>query len=185
MKNVDEKYLNKTSRLITKALRHAPQDLGITLDANGWTDTALLLAALGEQGWPITHAQLETIVATNDKKRLTLSDDGTRMRAAQGHSVNVALNVEARVPPVPLYHGTAQSNVASILRDGLTPRSRQQVHLSADRDTARSVGMRHGTPVILVINTASMQADGIAFYQADNGVWLTDHVAPHYIHVKN
>lgn len=181
----DEKYLNKASRLITKTLRHAPQDLGITLDPNGWTDTSLLLEALPKHGFTITQAQLEIIVATNDKKRLTLSDDGTRIRAAQGHSVPVALDVEAKVPPIPLYHGTAQKNVASILREGLTPRNRQQVHLSADRETATSVGRRHGTPVILVINTASMQADGIVFYQADNGVWLTDHVAPHYIHVKN
>ncbi len=175
------KTLQKTSRLLAQVLRHAPEKIGVTLDPQGWVEVNTLLPRLAAFGHRISRADLEQIVATSDKKRFTLSGDGTQIRAAQGHSVPVVLGVPAKQPPEVLYHGTAVQNIAPITEQGLKPGGRQQVHLSADRDTALKVGQRHGKPVILTVDAGRMSSDGFAFYQADNGVWLTDHVPPKYL----
>ena len=127
------------------------------------------------------RAVLEEIVATSDKKRFTLSEDGKRIRAAQGHSVEVALGIEPVVPPETLYHGTATRFLEPIRAEGLKPGSRQQVHLSADEVTAHAVGTRHGKPAILRVAAGDMHRAGHAFYRADNGVWLTDAVPPQFL----
>ena len=169
------------SRLLSQVLRHAPEKIGIVLDAQGWVAVDQLLLRLEEAGHDVSRAQLADVVRMSDKKRFTLSEDGLRIRAAQGHSVPVALGLEPKVPPAALFHGTALKSLEQILAEGLTPQSRQQVHLSRDRDTAIRVGERHGTPVVLIIDTVAMTADGLRFYQADNGVWLTDQVPPQYL----
>ncbi len=171
------------SKFLSLVLRHKPEEIGITLDPNGWTPVADLLVRMATAGRAIDIETLREIVAKNEKKRFTLSDDGTQIRAAQGHSVQVKLAIEQLAPPTTLFHGTATRNIDSILAKGLVPGSRQQVHLSADEETATRVGMRHGKPVVLTVETGRMHADGFAFYQADNGVWLTDAVPPQYLEV--
>ena len=185
MTNKEKKHIQKVSRLLAKVLRHSPEDLGIALDEAGWVDVSALLNALDEYGLPTTTAQLETIVATNDKKRFTLSPEHQKIRAAQGHSVEVTLGLSPKTPPTVLYHGTAASAVDAIMTEGLRPQSRQQVHLSADTQTATKVGKRHGAPVILTVDTKAMLAKGARFFQADNGVWLTDAVAPEFLNVTD
>ncbi len=169
------------SKLLSLVLRHAPERLGITLDAQGWTPVDVLLAKMKKAGHALTREELQVVVDTNDKKRFTLSDDGRSIRAAQGHSVEVSLGLAASLPPEVLFHGTASANLDAIFEKGLIPGRRQQVHLSTDRDTAEKVGRRHGKPVVLTVDAARMHADGVSFFKADNGVWLTDAVAPAYL----
>lgn len=128
-----------------------------------------------------SRADLLKLVDDSDKKRFSISDDGQRIRAAQGHSVTVELNLTPQEPPHALYHGTATRFVSSILADGLKPQSRQQVHLSADETTAHHVGQRHGKPVILKIEALGMHAKGFKFFLTENGVWLTDYVPPEFV----
>ena len=173
--------MKQASKFLSLVLRHDPGQIGLVLDPRGWVDVDDLLAALAGTDNAMTRETLFEIVATSDKKRFSLSDDGTRIRAAQGHSVPVDLGLAPVTPPAVLFHGTASTSVASIMQDGLLPQSRQQVHLSADADTARKVGMRHGRPIILQVMAGQMHADGFAFFQADNGVWLTDHVPAAYL----
>jgi len=171
----------QTSKFLSLVLRHAPERIGLVLDAQGWTSVDELIAKANASGVALDRAMLLDIVATSDKQRFTLSGDGTRIRAAQGHSVDVDLDLVPAMPPAVLFHGTARTNVDAILAEGLKPGKRRHVHLSPDTDTARRVGMRHGTPVIFEVDTARVHADGLVFWQADNGVWLTDHVAPAYL----
>ena len=169
------------SRLLSHVLRHAPERLGITLYPQGWTSVEELIAKARKAGFTIDRAILEEVVATNDKKRFTLSEDGRSIRAAQGHSVSVDLGLAPSEPPETLFHGTARTNLDAIFLEGLKPGRRQHVHLSTNEDTARKVGERHGKPVILRIDTRRMRDDGRTFVQADNGVWLTDSVPPEYL----
>jgi putative RNA 2'-phosphotransferase len=169
------------SKLLSHVLRHAPERLGITLDANGWTSVEILIAKAREQGFAIDRPVLEAVVSTSDKKRFTLSEDGQSIRAAQGHSVSVDLGLQPTEPPALLFHGTARDNLHSILAQGLKPGTRQHVHLSLDEETAIKVGSRHGKPVVLKVDAAGMHSAGLAFLRADNGVWLTDHVPPVYL----
>jgi putative RNA 2'-phosphotransferase len=171
----------QTSKFLSLVLRHAPERIGIVLDEQGWTSVDDLIAKANAAGVALDRATLDKIVATSDKQRFTLSSDGARIRAAQGHSVDVDLDLQPAVPPPVLFHGTASTNVDAILAEGLKPGRRRHVHLSPHPDTARRVGMRHGAPVILEVDTARMHADGLVFWQADNGVWLTDTVAPLYL----
>lgn len=173
--------MKETSKFLSYVLRHAPHSIGLALDAGGWADVGELIAKCTAAGRTLDVALLREIVRTSDKQRFTLSSDGTRIRAAQGHSVAVELGLPSSIPPAILYHGTASDTVAVILKEGLKPGARQQVHLSAEAETARRVGMRHGTPVVLTIAAASMHAEGHVFSLADNGVWLTDHVPPRFI----
>jgi putative RNA 2'-phosphotransferase len=172
-----------TSKLLSYVLRHRPDSIGLQLDANGWADVDELLQRLAEHGKPIARDLLDRVVAENDKQRFALDAHRTRIRASQGHSIDVELGLEPVQPPDVLYHGTASRFVTSILATGLRPGSRQHVHLSGDVDTARRVGTRHGVPVILRIDTARMRADGAVFYRSDNGVWLSGPVAPRYLRV--
>lgn len=169
------------SKFLSYVLRHAPESIGLSLNANGWADVDELLARAGQAGRHIDAATLRAVVAESDKQRFTLSEDGRRIRAVQGHSVAVNLGLEPVAPPAHLYHGTATRNLNAILADGLKPGRRQQVHLSPDPDTARKVGARHGKPVVLVVDAARMHGDGLSFYRADNGVWLTDCVPELYL----
>ena len=168
-------------RLLSHVLRHAPERLGITLDPQGWTSVDELIAKARKAGFTIDRSILEEVVATNDKKRFTLSEDGRSIRAAQGHSVSVDLGLAPSEPPETLFHGTARTNLDAIFLEGLKPGRRQHVHLSTNEETARKVGERHGKPVILRVDTRRMRDDGRTFVQADNGVWLTDSVPPEYL----
>ncbi|WP_332305527.1 RNA 2'-phosphotransferase [Rhizobium sp. GR12] len=170
-----------TSKFLSYVLRHAPESIDLTLDAQGWADVGDLLAKANASGTPVDEAGLRVVVAESDKKRFTFSEDGRRIRAAQGHSVKVDLGIAPVEPPSKLFHGTATRFLEAILQEGLRPGSRQQVHLSADSVTAHAVGQRHGKPAILLVDAGRMFADGHSFYQADNGVWLTDAVPVAYL----
>jgi putative RNA 2'-phosphotransferase len=170
-----------TSKFLSYVLRHAPESIGLTLDAQGWADVGDLLVKANASGTPLDEAGLRTVVAESDKKRFTLSEDGHRIRAAQGHSVKVDLGAAPVEPPPQLFHGTATRFLDAILQEGLRPGSRQQVHLSADSATAYSVGQRHGKPAILIVDSGRMFAAGHSFFQADNGVWLTATVPATYL----
>lgn len=172
------------SRFLALVLRHRPGLIGLTLDAAGWADIDELIArAAGHH--PLTRALIERAVAENDKQRYAISDDGRRIRARQGHShaVAVDLDLPALAPPPVLYHGTATRFLDAILREGLDRRDRQHVHLSADADAATRVGARHGRPVVLRVASAAMAAAGHRFHRAENGVWLTDAVPPAFLRV--
>jgi putative RNA 2'-phosphotransferase len=169
------------SKLLSYVLRHAPERLGIVLDDNGWTPVDVLITEARKHGFKVDRDILEAVVANNDKKRFTLSEDGTLIRAAQGHSVTIDLALTPSEPPAHLFHGTARDNLDSILASGLKPGSRRHVHLSLDEDTATKVGSRHGRPVVLKVDAAAMHRDGYAFLRADNGVWLIDAVPVAYI----
>jgi len=169
------------SKMLSYVLRHRPDSIGLTLDAAGWVAVDLLLAALARSGTALTHAELQRIVETNGKKRFAFSADGCMIRAVQGHSTPVTLGHPAAAPPELLYHGTVERFLPDILRDGLKPGARHDVHLSPDEATARRVGARRGKPVILTIQAGDMHRDGHVFRIADNGVWLIPEVPPRYI----
>lgn len=170
------------SRFLSLVLRHKPETIGIKLDKNGWVLVTDLLEALDKAGKTITQEELKVIVDTNDKKRFEFDEDEIRIRAAQGHSINVDLQLKANRPPRKLYHGTSKEVVDVVLQQGLKKMTRDHVHLSEDFDTAEKVGMRRKGPTyILDIDAARMYADGVKFYQSSNGVWLTNFVDPKYI----
>ena len=171
------------SKFLSYVLRHAPQSIGIRIDEQGWTEVGELLERAAKAGKAFSRGELRSVVETNDKKRFAFSADGQRIRASQGHSVEVDLGVENVTPPALLFHGTATRFLDSILREGLKPGSRQKVHLSIDLETATAVGKRHGKPVVLRIASGEMHEQGLAFWCADNGVWLTDTVPPRYLAV--
>lgn len=168
--------LVRTSRFLSRVLRHDPASIGLALDAAGWADVEALMAAAGRAGVELDRATLDRVVAENDKQRFAYSADGTRIRASQGHSVPVELGLKAVQPPELLFHGTADRALDSIRREGLRPGRRTHVHLSADEGTAVAVGRRHGGPVVLRVRAGAMHAAGHAFYRSDNGVWLVDTV---------
>lgn len=172
----------RISRFLSLILRHAPDKIGLALDRNGWADVAELLDKATRHGTPLTLEALRDVVAGNDKQRFAFSEDGTRIRASQGHSLrSVDLALAPAVPPPVLYHGTASRFITSIRQSGLRPGSRQHVHLSTDRDTALKVGARYGVPVVLEIRAMELHGQGQVFHQADNGVWLTGAVPVRFI----
>lgn len=171
----------RISKHLSYVLRHAPEKIGITLDEAGWVSVDLLLERSRKHGKDITRAMLDEVVATSEKKRFALSEDGTRIRANQGHSVDVDLAYEPTPPPAILFHGTPATVVALIRETGIAKMGRHHVHLSKDRETAHTVGGRRGRPVVLVVDAARMHADGYAFFVTPNGVWLTDDVPPSYV----
>jgi putative RNA 2'-phosphotransferase len=166
----------RVSKRLSYVLRHHPDSVGLTLDAHGWVDVGDLLAALH-----LTRAELDEVVAGNDKRRYALDGTGTRIRASQGHSVPVDLGHAPAVPPDELFHGTVERFLPAILAEGLRPGARHAVHLSADRETAEQVGARRGRPVVLRVDAAAMAQDGVAFTCSDNGVWLVEAVPPRYL----
>ncbi|MCW5774667.1 MAG: RNA 2'-phosphotransferase [Rhodospirillaceae bacterium] len=171
----------RTSKFLSMVLRHKPEKIGLKLDPAGWISIDALLPALAAHGMRVTRADLERVVAANEKRRFALSDDGHRIRAVQGHSRPVDLGLAPQTPPDTLFHGTVARFLAPIRQEGLKPAGRQFVHLSAERATALAVGARRGAPVVLVVDAAAMARDGIAFFRAENGVWLTATVAPAFI----
>jgi len=178
---MNEKQRTKTSKLLSLVLRHEPEHIGIQLDANGWVEVETLLTALNRHGRPLSRPELEEIVETNEKKRFAFNEDGSRIRASQGHSVEVSLGYVPQDPPERLFHGTATRFIPSIRAEGLRKSGRHHVHLSADAETAHKVGQRHGKPAILIVQARAMQRAGHAFFLSDNGVWLTDHVPVEFI----
>ncbi len=175
--------LVKISKYLIKHLRHTPDRLGLTLAPGGWVAIEVLLSACMAHQFPITRGELEAVVAANDKQRFSFDETNTHIRANQGHSVEVDLQLEPQTPPDVLYHGTGEQSVPAIQKSGLLKMARHHVHLSQDRETARKVGMRHGRPVILAIDAIAMHQAGFSFYCSDNGVWLVDAVLPEYLTV--
>ncbi len=173
--------LIKISKYLSKHLRHQPDRIGIKLAPGGWVAVDELLAACQKNQFPITLTELNEVVANNDKKRFSFNSTGTLIRANQGHSTEVDLQREPVVPPDVLYHGTGHKAVESILQTGLKKMSRHHVHLSADIATAKTVGARHGKPVVLTVDSGAMHEVGYSFYCSDNGVWLVAHVPPEYL----
>lgn len=170
------------SKFLSLVLRHQPEVIGMKLDAEGWLPISELIANANERGKSISLELLHEVVAKNDKKRFALSDDGLRIRASQGHSVEgVELNLAPRVPPGELYHGTVANFIERIRQEGLSKRARNHVHLSADLETARKVGSRRGIPILLTVDSARMNAAGYPFHLSANGVWLTDNVPAEFI----
>ena len=171
----------KQSKFLSLVLRHKPETIGLTLEEGGWVAVDELLEAMRRHGRAFSLTELKELVASNDKQRFAFSEDGLRIRASQGHSVEVELGYEATEPPETLYHGTAERSVESILREGILRRKRHAVHLSERTDTATTVGNRHGRAVVLAVAAGRMHRDGLAFYRSANGVWLTDAVPPSYL----
>jgi putative RNA 2'-phosphotransferase len=169
------------SKLLSLVLRHQPEALGIELDPNGWTDVDILLAKLDQSFPGIDFEKLETVVHTNDKQRFAFSADLAKIRANQGHSVQVDVELKMAIPPEFLYHGTVDKFLETIRAEGLKKVSRLHVHLSKDRETAIKVGSRRGKPVILRIKAELMTDAGHAFYLSENGVWLCDGVPVAFI----
>jgi len=178
---MNEQQKKKTSKFLSYVLRHHPELINLNLDENGWANVDELIIKSTNDSQGFTFEELDEIVQTNDKKRFIFNEDKTRIRANQGHSVDINLALIPQQPPEFLYHGTAQRNIESILEKGIEKRNRQHVHLSQDIETATKVGMRHGKPIILTINTEKMFDDGIEFYLSENNVWLTDFVDIKYI----
>lgn len=172
------------SRRLSYVLRHAPHSVGLTLGSGGWVDIDELLSALARSGLRLSRAELDAAVRASDKQRFAVDASGTRIRANQGHSVPVDLELEPHPPPPVLYHGTVDRALDSISREGLTSRGRHHVHLSADVETATAVGARRGKPVVLVVDAAALAADGTPFYRSANGVWLVKAVPPRYLTAK-
>jgi putative RNA 2'-phosphotransferase len=169
------------SKFLSLILRHKPETIQLTLDENGWAQVDELITKANRHNVPLTSDSLTRIVETNDKKRFTFSEDGKRIRASQGHSIPVDLQLTEGIPPPQLFHGTALKNLGSIKRQGLLKGRRHHVHLSADRQTAKSVGARYGKPAIITINAEAMHRDRFLFFQTQNGVWLTETVPARYL----
>lgn len=174
--------LVQTSKFLSLILRHAPEKIGLALDAQGWADIGQLLAQAARHGRSLSREQLDEVVACDGKTRYAISADGLRIRANQGHSLAaVDIDLPPATPPAVLYHGTASRFVEAIRAAGLLPGSRNHVHLSSNRETAVAVGARHGKAVVLTVDAAAMQAGGHVFYVSANGVWLTQAVPKAFI----
>ncbi|MFJ9422552.1 RNA 2'-phosphotransferase [Streptomyces sp. NPDC101249] len=176
---MDERRAVKVSKYLSKHLRHQPERIGLTLDEGGWVEIDTLIAAVESRGFRLTREELDHVVATNDKQRFAV--EGTRIRASQGHSVDVDLGLACATPPPYLYHGTVAPYLDAIRAEGLRPMDRHDVHLSADRGTATRVGARRGRPVVLSVDAGAMHRDGHVFQVSANGVWLTRSVPARYL----
>jgi putative RNA 2'-phosphotransferase len=178
---MDEREALAASKYLSLVLRHRPESAGVALDQHGWVEVDVLLPALARRGHAITRVELEQLVRESDKQRFALSADGARIRANQGHSLPVDVELVAAAPPPRLFHGTVARFLPSIRAAGLAKMERRHVHLSATRDLATLVGRRRGEPLVLVVDAHAMVAEGHTFYLSANGVWLTDHVPPRFI----
>ena len=178
---MNEKLTKDTSKFLSLVLRHTPDKINLKLDENGWANVKELIIQSNKFKKRIDHELLNYIVETNDKKRFAFNEDKTKIRASQGHSICVDLNIEIIIPPDFLYHGTVDKFLEPIKKEGLQKMSWQHVHLSQDKETAITVGSRRGKSIILVVNTKKMQEDGFVFYLSENKVWLTDEVPAKYI----
>lgn len=175
------KKLESASKFLSYVLRHKPETIGLALDAEGWCAIDQLIRLAKEQGTGLTRELLLETVAASDKKRFALSPDGSRIRANQGHSIQVNLNLRPQTPPQILLHGTATRFESSIRAYGLVAGSRQFVHLSADRETALQVGKRYGKPLLLEVEALAMSRSGHEFFMSANGIWLTRAVPAIYL----
>ena len=172
------------SKFMSLVLRHQPEKINVVLDENGWTDVAIFLSQMNTKGFSVDMKKLEEIISTNEKQRFALNDTKDRIRANQGHSVEIDLGLSPTEPPQILYHGTSQNAISSIKEQGITKQNRQHVHLSAQIETAINVGSRHGKVVVLTIKALEMHQNGEIFYISDNGVWLADIIETKYIDFK-
>ena len=175
--------MKKMSVFLSLVLRHQPDAAGITLDEHGWADVEALIEGFQKTGRPLDLEMLKEIVRTDEKGRYSMSEDGTLIRANQGHSIPVDVELKETRPPKVLFHGTAERFLPTIMTQGLKSMSRLYVHLSADYDTAVKVGKRHGKTVVLSVDAESMARDGAVFYLSENGVWLTGPVDSRYLEV--
>lgn len=180
---MNEKRKASISKFLSLVLRHKPEEIGLTLEENGWVEVNDLLKACDAYGKPFTFDDLREVVETNDKRRFAFDQTNTKIRANQGHSVTLEIEFEKRMPPEILYHGTAERNVEAITKSGLKKMKRHHVHLSADIETARKVGIRYGKPVILVIKTPAMLAEGYEFLVSANDVWLVEEVPAKFLEI--
>ncbi|MCD0443221.1 RNA 2'-phosphotransferase [Glycomyces sp. A-F 0318] len=171
---MDDQRLKKVSKYLSRHLRHEPGRIGITLDEQGWVEVDVLLKALADRNFRVSPEELEEVVERNDKQRFAMRDG--RIRANQGHTVEVDLGLEPAEPPPVLFHGTTGAYLEGIRTEGLKAMDRHAVHLSPDRETAVKVGSRRGKPVVLVVDAARMSREGHVFHRSENGVWLTGHV---------
>jgi putative RNA 2'-phosphotransferase len=178
---INDKQLTQISKFLSLVLRHQPETIGIQLDPNGWADVAELLEKANHYGVKFDREILNHIVETNSKKRFAFNDTFDKIRASQGHSIDVALGYTNQKPPAILFHGTSEKSVLSILATGLERGNRQHVHLSSDLETALKVGQRHGKPFVFKVFAEQMYHDKFEFYLSDNGVWLTDNVPTKYL----
>ena len=172
--------LKETSKFISLILRHKPDVIGITLDEHGWANVDELITGVSKTH-PLNMSMLEQIVAEDEKQRYSFNEDKTLIRANQGHSIPVDVELEEKEPPEILFHGTGEKYVDSISKEGLIPKSRLYVHLSADEETAVKVGQRHGKPVVFKVKSGEMHRNGFKFYCSVNGVWLTKSVPVEYL----
>lgn len=181
---MSNKKLTEISKFLSFVLRHQPQEIGLSLDSEGWADIDAIIIAANKSGQTLDKAVIMQVVGTSDKKRFSVSEDGMRIRAAQGHSTEiVSINHPEKTPPEFLYHGTAMRFLDAILKEGLKPGSRHYVHLTESVDTATAVGERYGKPVVLKLEALRMHQQGFKFYQAENEVWLAPNVPPQYIKI--
>jgi len=178
---MDPKSTTRLSKFLSQHLRHQPAAIGLTLQAGGWVAVADLLAACAAHGHALTRDELEDLVEDNDKQRFAFDHTGHRIRAQQGHSVAVDLQLVPATPPAVLYHGTAPAALPAIRTTGLQKMSRHHVHLTTDAATARRVGQRRGRPLLLAVDAAGLHAAGVVFYQSGNGVWLIEAVPPQFV----
>lgn len=178
---ISEKENKRISKFLSFVLRHQPEFIGLELDSNGWADVNELLNKMNSNGFQVTNEMLDHIVATNNKKRFAFDESKLKIRASQGHSIEVELGLKETTPPAFLYHGTSEKSVESILASGIEKRDRQHVHLSGDTVTAKSVGGRRGKPKIFIVAAAQMKEDGFVFYLSENNVWLIDNVPARYL----
>ncbi|MGW5126877.1 RNA 2'-phosphotransferase [Streptomyces sp. NPDC004069] len=176
---MDEQRVVKVSKYLARHLRHQPGRIGLTLDEGGWVEIGTLITAAAAHGFRFTREELDHVVATNDKRRFAI--EGSRIRASQGHTIDIDLGLPTATPPPYLYHGTVVRNLEAICSEGLRPMDRHDVHLSPDRETATRVGARRGRPVVLAVDAAAMHRDGHVFRVSANGVWLTQSVPPRYL----
>jgi putative RNA 2'-phosphotransferase len=175
--------IKNTSKFISLILRHKPETIGISLDEHGWADVQELINGINSSGGHhLDMDGLEEIVRTDEKQRYSFNEDHTLIRANQGHSIPVDVELEEKIPPALLYHGTGEKYVSLIDEQGLIPKSRLYVHLSTDIPTAKKVSSRHGKPVIYEVDCKRMTADGFKFYLSVNHVWLTKAVPVKYLH---
>ncbi len=178
------KHLVTLSKFLSKHLRHEPEGLGLVLEPGGWVPVADLLAGAAKIGFPIGRDELDHVVNENDKKRFSFDESRTKIRANQGHSTEVQLQLREVEPLEQLFHGTVAKFLDAILSEGLKKMDRHDVHLSTDAEMATKVAERRGRPVVLVIDSGRMAADGFKFRVAENDVWLTDNVPPQYIRIE-
>ncbi len=171
----------KLSKFIALILRHEPSAAGITLDEHGWADVSQLINGMNNNNHPIDMKTLEEIVHEDNKQRYSFNQDKTKIRANQGHSINVDVELKKATPPETLYHGTAERFAGLIWSSGLKPQSRLYVHLSKDVESAVKVGTRHGKPYIFTVNTGEMARRGYEFFLSENGVWLTKSVPVEFL----